>query len=312
MKLTFYKILLNTVSLLKKIPENYMVIVCYATILTLLSFASGLLPSCQLGREGGWWCYMENSNGTFPLYLFVLNKFLFFVICCLFFIDFYNSAFNGKVFRFKEFADFNKPRLKVLLFLILSFVLLLGSVAAVFAIMLKQANPDWRIEFIYFVAAFICCWIPFILLRISSAISYLASGECPPLRLIWQKTSDRNFHIIFSFIVIFIVINFVSLYINAILKFIMLKSFNVATSLAADFIYNGFTLIYISLFMMLFRAMHEILASENLSPSDKLVTMDSQKNDTALPEAENDNSRVKKSAKKTKAVKSRKNKKEKK
>ena len=92
----------------------------------------------------------------------------------------------------------------------------------------------------------------------------------------------------------------------------MIKSFNVATSLAADFIYNGFTLIYISLFMMLFRAMHQILASENLSPSDKLVTMDSQKNDTALPAAENNNSRVKKSAKKTKSAKSRKNKKEKK
>ena len=79
MKLTFYKILLNTVSLLKKIPENYMVIVCYATILTLLSFASGLLPSCQLGREGGWWCYLENDDGTFPLYLFAADKFLFFL-----------------------------------------------------------------------------------------------------------------------------------------------------------------------------------------------------------------------------------------
>ena len=40
--------------------------------------------------------------------------------------------------------------------------------------------------------------------------------------------------------------------------------------------------------------------------------MDSLKNDITLPEAENDNSRVKKSAKKAKSGKSRKNKKEKK
>lgn len=312
MKLTFLKIILNTGRLLKKIAENYKVIVWYALMLTVLSAVMGLLPSCQLGREGGWWCYLENDDGTFPLYLFAADKFLFFLLCCLFFMDFYGSAFNGQNFKPKNMLLFNRRRLQIIGFFIGVVFLLLGSVAAVFAIMLKKANPDWRIEFIYFVMAFICCWVPFILLRFSAAISYAASGEFPSFKQIWQKTSDRFVHIIFSYIVIFVIINFVSLYANVLLKILMLSSFNFVTSVAADFIYNSLTLIYISVFMMLFRSMHEILESENPSPSDENTAMDSPKNDTGLPAAENDSSRVKKSAKKAKSAKSRKNKKEKK
>ena len=71
-------------------------------------------------------------------------------------------------------------------------------------------------------------------------------------------------------------------------------------------------MLFLGSLIMMFRAQQEILTPENSSPSDENTAMDSQKDDTALPEAENDNSRVKKSAKKAKAVKSRKNKKEKK
>lgn len=69
---------------------------------------------------------------------------------------------------------------------------------------------------------------------------------------------------------------------------------------------------YVSLFLMVTKSLQMIILSKNQSPSDKNTAMDSLKNDTTLPEAENDNSRVKKTAKKTKAAKSRKNKKEKK
>ena len=69
---------------------------------------------------------------------------------------------------------------------------------------------------------------------------------------------------------------------------------------------------YVSLFLMVTKSLQMIILSKNQSPSDKNTAMDSLKNDTTLPEAENDNPRVKKTAKKTKAVKSRKNKKEKK
>ena len=92
----------------------------------------------------------------------------------------------------------------------------------------------------------------------------------------------------------------------------MLKYFYFSTALITEFFSNLFILFAEIVFMMLFRSMHEILESENSSPSDENSAMDSQKNDIALPEAENDSSRVKKSAKKAKSAKSRKNNKEKK
>lgn len=160
---------------------------------------------------------------------------------------------------------------------------------------------------------FICCWIPFIVIRLSAVISYfLSDGKFPSLKVLWQKTEDRNFSIIFSYVLIFVILNFLSLQISFISRLLMLKYFYFSTALITEFFSNLFILFAEIVFMMLFRSMHEILESENSSPSDENSAMDSQKNDRALPEAENDSLRVKKSAKKAKSAKSRKNNKEKK
>ena len=269
--------------------------------------------SCQLGREGGWWCYLEKNNSEMPLYSFILCKLLLLFVCCSFFVDFYNTAFNKKTFSWKNPVLFNSERLKKIGLLFGTLLVWVAPIALAFAIFLKKANPDWRIEFIYFVIMFICCWIPFIVIRLSAVISYfLSDGKFPSLKVLWQKTEDRNFSIIFSYVLIFVILNFLSLQISFISRLLMLKYFYFSTALITEFFSNLFILFAEIVFMMLFRSMHEILESENSSPSDENSAMDSQKNDRALPEAENDSSRVKKSAKKAKSAKSRKNNKEKK
>lgn len=313
MKLTFPKIIYKTAVLLKNISGNLKIPAFYAAVLCVLAFLTGFPMSCQLGREGVWWCYLEKNNSEMPLYAFILCKLLLLFVCCSFFVDFYNTAFNKKTFSWKNPVLFNSERLKKIGLLFGTLLVLVAPIALAFAIFLKKANPDWRIEFIYFVIMFICCWIPFIVIRLSAGISYfLSDGKFPSLKVLWQKTEDRNFSIIFSYVLIFVILNFLSLQISFILRLLVLKYFYFSTALITEFFSNLFILFAEIVFMMLFRSMHEILESENSSPSDKNSAMDSQKNDTALPEAENDNSRVKKSAKKAKSAKSRKNNKEKK
>ena len=313
MKLTFPKIIYKTAVLLKNISGNLKIPAFYAAVLCVLAFLTGFPMSCQLGREGGWWCYLEKNNSEMPLYSFILCKLLLLFVCCSFFVDFYNTAFNKKTFSWKNPVLFNSERLKKIGLLFGTLLVLVAPIALAFAIFLKKANPDWRIEFIYFVIMFICCWIPFIVIRLSAVISYfLSDGKFPSLKVLWQKTEDRNLSIIFSYVLIFVILNFLSLQISFISRLLMLKYFYFSTALITEFFSNLFILFAEIVFMMLFRSMHEILESENSSPSDENSAMDSQKNDRALPEAENDSLRVKKSAKKAKSAKSRKNNKEKK
>lgn len=313
MKLTFPKIIYKTAVLLKNISGNLKIPAFYAAVLCVLAFLTGFPMSCQLGKEGVWWCYLEKNNSEMPLYSFILCKLLLLFVCCSFFVDFYNTAFNKKTFSWKNPVLFNSERLKKIGLLFGTLLVWVAPIALAFAIFLKKANPDWRIEFIYFVIMFICCWIPFIVIRLSAVISYfLSDGKFPSLKVLWQKTEDRNFSIIFSYVLIFVILNFLSLQISFISRLLMLKYFYFSTALITEFFSNLFILFAEIVFMMLFRSMHEILESENSSPSDENSAMDSQKNDRALPEAENDSSRVKKSAKKAKSAKSRKNNKEKK
>ncbi len=313
MKLTFPKIIYKTAVLLKNISGNLKIPAFYAAVLCVLAFLTGFPMSCQLGREGVWWCYLEKNNSEMPLYSFILCKLLLLFVCCSFFVDFYNTAFNKKIFSWKNPVLFNSERLKKIGLLFGTLLVLVAPIALAFAIFLKKANPDWRIEFIYFVIMFICCWIPFIVIRLSAIISYfLSDGKFPSLKVLWQKTEDRNFSIIFSYVLIFVILNFLSLQISYILRLLMLKYFYFSTALITEFFSNLFILFTEIVFMMLFRSMNEILESENSSPSDENSAMDSQKNDRTLPEAENDSSRVKKSAKKAKSAESRKNNKEKK
>ncbi len=296
MKLTFPKIIYKTAVLLKNISGNLKIPAFYAAVLCVLAFLTGFPMSCQLGREGVWWCYLEKNNSEMPLYSFILCKLLLLFVCCSFFVDFYNTAFNKKTFSWKNPVLFNSERLKKIGLLFGTLLVWVAPIALAFAIFLKKANPDWRIEFIYFVIMFICCWVPFIVIRLSAVISYfLSDGKFPSLNVL-----------------IFVILNFLSLQISFISRLLMLKYFYFSTALITEFFSNLFILFAEIVFMMLFRSMHEILESENSSPSDENSAMDSQKNDKALPEAENDSSRVKKSAKKAKSAKSRKNNKEKK
>lgn len=96
------------------------------------------------------------------------------------------------------------------------------------------------------------------------------------------------------------------------IKSLLVEQNDVATSFICEFINNLVILLVAAMLTMLLRAIQQIFLPENSSPSDENSSMDSQKNDMTLPEAENDNSRVKKSAKKAKSGKSRKNKKKKK
>lgn len=312
MKLSIPTILWNTILLFKNTLLQWRVYLFYAVILMLVTGLTGQWKfSCETGDDY-WWCYSFKSPYSLIasyIIFFVVSIFLYFSFC----VDIYRSSFGDGKWNYNMLYKLDKERLKKIGILFGSVVLFITPILLAIKILVAKPNPDWRIEFFWFLLTFICCWMPFLFIRFSAAISFvLENPKLPPFRKIWQETSNKNFSIIFSYSFLFLCISFVQARVSFILTHLGHNYKSFILSLSEEFLNNILLLMYVSLFLMVTKSLQMIILSKNQSPSDKNSAMDSLKNDTTLPEAENDNSRVKKTAKKTKAVKSRKNKKEKK
>lgn len=312
MKLILPKIIWKTLTLINDISAQWRTFLWYAFVLTMVTGILGQWTfSCQI-NQASWWCYTSNLNGMeYIIYALVLllQIFLWLSFCC----DISVQSKYQQRFDFLSFVKFNKEKLSKIGVVLGACLLFISGPLICFAIVQKKANPDWRIEFIWFILAFACCWLPFLVLRFSAAISYLLdNGKAPSLKKVWQQTNNKNFSIIVPFCLLLLVSNLLIVKVSMWLRSFLAAQNNIATSFICEFINNLVILLVVAMLTMLLRAIQKIFLPENSSPSDENTAMDSPKNDTALPAAENDNSRVKKSGKKAKTAKSRKNKKEKK
>lgn len=312
-KLSLLRLLNKMTSLIKTMFLELKLFAAYAFVSVLISLPLGQWrQSCMIDNEN-WWCNIKPENAWLVFSMFLANMILQLILYCSFGTDIFAATVRKQKFYFKSVFLFSKDKLLKMLFLFLEFLLFIVPIMIFMTIMLKKPNPDWLIEFCWFLLAFSCCWLPFLTLRLSSAVSYYLDGvKKIDFAMILQKTEGRNFSIIFSFCIIFVVVGIIQLQFMGI-SIRMLRGYNsFVTAFGVEFFKVYLQMLFLGCLIMMFRAQQEILTPENPSPSDENTAMDSLKNDTTLPEAENNNSRVKKTAKKTKAVKSRKNKKEKK
>ena len=311
MKLILPKILWKTLTLIGEVFAQWKTFLWYALILTSITGILGQWTfSCQI-NQASWWCYASNIKGIYIIYVLVLllQIFLWSSFCC----DISTQSKYQQQFDFLSFLKLNKEKLIKIVVILGSCLTFIAGPVICFTIVQKKANPDWRIEFMWFILAFASCWLPFLVLRCSAAISYLLdNGKMPSLKYVWQQTKDKNFSIIVPFCLLLLISNLLIIKVAMSIRSLLVEQNNVVTSFICEFINNLVILFIAAMLTMLLRAIQQIFLPENSSPSDESTAMDSLKNDITLPEAENDNSRVKKSAKKAKSVKSRKNKKEKK
>lgn len=306
MKFTFPKLVWNSLSLFQNSFKHYKVIAFYALVMTAISLIFGQNYSCNMGNPA-WWCPDLTTA------MFFTDKFLMLCVIFAFFVDFYDIEFNSEIFSIRNIVSLKRSRLKKIGILFLLLLLIIVSFVIIFAMVAKEPNPNWKIEFIYFLIAFSCFWVPFVIVRLAGAVAYYLTNEkLPSLKAMWVQTTDKSFSIVFTYGVVLLVLNFITFQLNILLKVFLYKNFYFVTAVAVDFAANYIVCLYALMIMMIMRSQFEIFQPKNSSPSDENTAMDSQKNDITLPEAENDSSRVKKSAKKAKSGKSRKNKKEKK
>lgn len=179
-------------SLVYKSLEVWPAVLIYGALLTAVY--CGLLIATTFCAKENQTCQMV-WQGTMGVFLSIVS------LCYL--VDFYRIVFKNSVFKISNLIQFDKAKIKSVIFIvgyIFSFVI---SAYVSKNIVFKPANPDWRIEFVYFCVFFAFCMLPVLAMRFSSLVAfYLNEQKIPSLKYMYEQTMGRSYIGVVGFLLV--------------------------------------------------------------------------------------------------------------
>lgn len=245
-------------ALMYKSLDAWRVTLLYSAIITI--FSSGFLITGFCNKDSVQ-CYIYVSISVF--------LFLAFIGFC-YLIDFYQCAFKNNVFKAGEVFIFNKTKIKSLAVLIgYTLCFILSGVISWF-IIAKPANPDWRIESIFFCMFFIFCLVPVFAMRFFAIPAfYLYERKIPALKSLYNITSGRSYIGIVGFLLVGLILSVLDLYLFGYGKrFFMILPSSVTLSVLNRF-YNTMVILFTISFLFCFaEAQRQLMSLEMKDSAD--------------------------------------------
>ena len=174
-----------------KIFDCWRPIVVYAGLLMLLTciFSFGLRLYYTGDINDGLTQYTLSALLIGLVYL-VLYAHLFLA----FIVDFYDEAFKDKKFEWRYLWQRGKLKWRAELFLLAYFTAYALPFALAAKLLIQPANPNWRIEFVYFTIIFAVFIFILLLIRLSAGVSRgLATYTYPKWGLVLKQTSGAAY-----------------------------------------------------------------------------------------------------------------------
>ena len=206
---------------------------------TLLGF--NYLCAYSSGSAEGLFC----SNSLLGYFAYSIIKML---ILAYVGIKWYEYVFISQPMSKKSIFAVDGRYLKFAGSLLLVLLLNLLPILSWWILYMRNPNPDWRVEMVFFAVVSLGFIVPIVLLRFYSALVFVMRGEkIPSLSYLWHQTSGNSLKIFLSFMLILVVAMFVfgNLYTNFRALSLNVSLYNM---LLSEYIYDFFALfIYISI-----------------------------------------------------------------
>lgn len=270
-------------SLICKSFTSWRVTLSYGVLIAAFSWAFGLVHLCN----------PDNRNCFVAVNLSLIL--LIFITMLLYLYDFYQVMFKNSVFKPVSIVKLDKNKLKsvgVLLGYILCFAV---SAFISWKIFTKPANPNWKIEGIYFTIFFIFCMIPVFAMRFSAVVAfYFNECKLPSFGYLYKKTSGRSYIGIVGFLAVLLILSVLNLYLQGATVY-LLKRFPLSftVSILGSLLNALIILITFGLFLCFFEAQRQKMIEEDVSEESVLHDAEIKKDSLPSP----------KSSKKTKGKK---------
>ncbi len=198
-------------------------------------------------------CYSRNyasnvfcSNNFFSLAL--LNLFLWFIACVYMRNWYYMAILHTQKFSLKNILP-KKSDFKMFGILCVYFVSLFIALGAGFLLFIREPNPDWRIEIIYFAFVSIGFFAPVFVTPLLSYISFAAEEvKMPKIKELWE-VSKGKFAVIFMSFISVVLVSF--LLMSAGMRYLVQISItgNIFVVVIAEFLYNIILMFIASIFI---------------------------------------------------------------
>lgn len=158
-------------------------------------------------------------------------------------IKWYEYVNDKSQMSIKSLRMIDKRYLKLSGYLFLFLILNMLPLVSWWFLYIREPNPDWQIEMVFFAFVSIGFIVPLILLRFYTSLIFIIKGERPaPISIMWQKTKGNTVRIFLSFMLIMIVAMFIfgNIYTNF---RILSNQTNLYNVLSTEYIYEIFSIL---------------------------------------------------------------------
>ena len=230
-------------------------IVIYATLITVLSYIF----------EGAMMLYGAKSAGVLPqnwltgscsaIFLLIYTH-----LILAFVVDFYAEAFDKEHFVWRRLwlRDAEKWRSELfLLGYVAAYILPFGLAVK---LLTQSANPDWRVEFVYFCIVFSVFVLILMLIRLFGAVSRYLQTKKSAWREVFKQTSGKAYVAVVLFLALLAIVLLSNMRLNIWLDLLPMisKWFGWLAQLLSNIVLLGF----LALMIVFSRAQDELLGFE--------------------------------------------------
>ncbi len=241
MKISIKNILISPFSIFADNFINFVKIsIIYATILTLFSYFLGTPYACV---------YTQGQETFFKCSTFGYGMFFYQVVKLVLLSSFIKNW--GLVSSKNQKPNFLPERSDAKIFAVstLCSICLILPIISFYFLYIREPNPNWKIELLYFLFVSAGIWAPLFLIRFFPIIGASAiNDKLPSIKESWKGTQNNTWRI-FIFIFILAITSLILLS-NVMQGFIHIKdNFTLANVLFSDFVYNMLILLILAIFI---------------------------------------------------------------
>ena len=255
-KYTFFGVFKTWTQLLGQTALQWRVFGVYAAIMTIVDALFGHWSYSCRGDEIGFWCVTLPDNRYMVIAAMCVFYLLFTYLICAFTTDLHNSLFKNSVFKSRDVFIVSKQKLNTTLVLAVWFLIATISLVVAYYLIQRPANPDFEIEFGYFLIVFVLLMIPLMMIRCAACFAYYMNTGGFALGKVYNYTSGRSYISVMMFLLLAIILLIISTNAYGFFSRMAFEHDTLTTAVATDFADNLLKLIIVTVFFLFTQAQY--------------------------------------------------------
>lgn len=255
-KYTFFGVLQTWGQLLVGAFRQWRIFGAYAAVITVLDALFGNWSYSCRGDVPEFWCVVLPNNKYVVIAAMSIFYLLLTYLICAFTTDLHNVLFKNSVFKSCDVFSVSKQKLNTTVILTGLFVGAAISLLIAYYIIQRPANPDFEIEFGYFLIVFVLLMIPLMMIRCAACFAYYMHTGGFALGKVYNHTSGRSYISVMMFLLLAILLLIISMNAYGFFSRMAFEHDTLTTAVATDFADNLLKLIIVTVFFLFAQAQY--------------------------------------------------------